>query len=450
MTSQPLLLEAADEPCAAQRTAVTAVEPAKSGFSFDVAVVGLGYVGLPTALAFHAAGMRVLGVDVDAARIDDIRCGSVDALDDDLARLHQAMTSNDLTLDTTTARLRDASAVIICVPTPVAPDRSPDLAALTLACQAVVANAVVGQTLILTSTTYVGSTRQLLADPLLDRGLIVGVDVFVAFSPERIDPGNDRHRHEDVPRVVGGLTANCVERATAALAGYARRLHAVSSAECAEFTKLHENTFRAVNIAFANEMSVAAHVLGLDITEIIDAASTKPYGFMPFMPGPGVGGHCIPCDPQYLLWQLHNTDRRLPLVEQAMELIEKRPLHIVERVRDALAHVGRELAGSELLVVGVAYKPNVQDVRESSALVIIEALLDAGACVTYFDPYVPRLTLRDGRILHSVSDPADGDPDVVLLHTAHANVQLDLLPRHAVLLNATYRQIATSITQMMV
>jgi UDP-N-acetyl-D-glucosamine dehydrogenase len=463
MTSQPVLLGATAQRAADELAGPlqdSAIPSPRDGaahrFRFDVAIVGLGYVGLPTALAFHAAGHRVLGLDIDAARIDDIRCGAVDVLDDDLARLRAAAAGSDLLLGSKMSRLSDAATVIICVPTPVDEHRSPDLAALRSACNTVVEAAVAGQTLILTSTTYVGSTRELLANPLLDRGLVVGVDVFVAFSPERIDPGNDRHTHEDVPRVVGGLTANCAAQAAAALAGYATRLHVVSSAECAEFTKLHENTFRAVNIAYANEMSVAAHSLGLDITEVIDAAATKPYGFMPFLPGPGVGGHCIPCDPHYLLWQLRATDQRLPLVEQAMRLIEERPLHVVARVGDALAQDGKVFAGSEVLVVGVAYKPNVQDVRESSALLIIESLLLVGVNVRYFDPYVPRLTLRDGRVLQSVPNLADSDsdsdPDLVLLHTAHSTVSLESLPAHVLVLNATYRPIATAshTTQMMV
>lgn len=451
MTSQPLLLGVVAQ-CGADSCTATAShnavpsqrdEPAQ-GFTFDVALVGLGYVGLPTALAFHAAGQRVLGLDIDAARIDDIRCGAVDVLDSDLQRLRTAMAGSDLVLDSAMSRMGDAATVIICVPTPVNDDRSPDLTALRAACRTVVEHAVVGQTLILTSTTYVGSTRELLATPLAERGFAVGDDVFVAFSPERIDPGNDRHLQEDVPRVVGGLTATCSEQAATALAGYARSIHVVSSPECAEFTKLHENTFRAVNIAFANEMSVAAHELGLDITEVIDAAATKPYGFMPFLPGPGVGGHCIPCDPHYLLWQLRHSGASLPLVERAMTQIEQRPLYIVDRVRTALGEAGRELTGAKILIFGVAYKPNVQDLRESSALVIIEALLEAGAKVRYYDPYVPIVRLDNGRVLHCVENPAECGPDLVLLHTAHANIPLESLPTKALLLNATYRRTAIS------
>jgi nucleotide sugar dehydrogenase len=413
-------------------------------FSYDVAIVGLGYVGLPTALAFHAAGHRVLGIDVDPSRVEDIRSGAADLGHNDLRRLATALSSPTFAMTEAPTRLSDAATVIVCVPTPVTEDRTPDLAAIRGACETVVACAVAGQTLILTSTTYVGSTTDMLGAPLQLRGLVPGRDVFVAFSPERIDPGNDRHAHEDVPRVVGGVTPACTDRAVMALAGYARNLHPVSSAECAEFTKLHENTFRAVNIAYANEMSVAARALNLDMTEVIAAASTKPYGFMPFMPGPGVGGHCIPCDPHYLLWQLRETKHRLPLIEQAMTSIDRRPLYVVERIRDALEATGRSLAGSRVLIVGVAYKPDVQDVRESPALVIIDTLVAAGAQVRYVDAFVPMVTLRNGQVMYAVEDPTTENPDVVLLHTAHTGSTLDWVPQGAQLLNATYRPIESA------
>jgi nucleotide sugar dehydrogenase len=416
-------------------------------FSFDVAIVGLGYVGLPTALACHAAGQRVLALDINESRIEDIRAGAVDLSRSDIDRLEIALADGRVTFDAASSYLHSAATVLICVPTPVDAHQQPDLGALRAACRTAVSSAVPGQVLVLTSTTYVGSTRELLGAPLERRGLAVGRDVAVAFSPERIDPGNDRRTHGDVPRVVGGLTAECTQRAMDALAGCATRLHAVSSAECAEFTKLYENTFRAINIAYVNEMSVAARTLGLDMAEVVDAAATKPFGFMPFMPGPGVGGHCIPCDPQYLLWQLRPMRERLPLVEQAMIAIEQRPLHVVARLATTLAGVGRSLAGSEVLVVGVTYKPNVHDVRESPALVIIERLIEAGASVRYFDPHVPSITLSHGRTLQSQPTLAGCAPDVALLHTAHAGVSLECLPAECLLLNTTYRPVPSPAIQ---
>ena len=269
---------------------------AHPSFRFDVAVVGLGYVGLPTALAFQAAGRTVLGLDLSERRLADIRGGRVDLVDSDRDRLAAAgdTGSGTFELDHAVGRLSEARTVIVCVPTPVDAHLIPDLSMLRSASASVVAHAVEGQILILTSTAYVGATKDLLAGPLAARGLVAGTDVAVAFSPERIDPGNDRHAHEGVPRVVGGVTSACAERAAVALGGYANHVHRVSSAEAAEMTKLVENTFRAVNIALANELAEISGVLDLDVMEVINAAATKPYGFMPFFPGPGVGGHCIP------------------------------------------------------------------------------------------------------------------------------------------------------------
>jgi UDP-N-acetyl-D-glucosamine dehydrogenase len=343
-------------------------------------------------------------------------------------------------------RLDEASTVLIRVPTGLNKDGSPDLDALTHACRTVVASAVAGQTVILTSTTYVGCTRELLANPLSERGLVLGSDVFVAFSPEHAVPGDRRVPNDQVPRVLGGVTASCAERAAASLGSAEGPIHVVSSTECAEFIVLYESAFRAVNIAYANEMSVAAHALGIDIIEVIDAAVTVPPGFLPFRPGPGVGGPRIPRDPRFLMSQLGSADQPLPLVEQAMTSIERRPQFVVDRVRTALAEAGRELRDARILIFGVAYKPNVADIRESPALVIMEALLEAEARVRYFDPYVPRVRLQSGRVLESVVKPADCGPDLVLLHTAHANIPLDALPANVPVLNATYHRTASLTT----
>jgi UDP-N-acetyl-D-glucosamine dehydrogenase len=293
--------------------------------------------------------------------------------------------------------------------------------------------------IVLTSTTYVGSTYDLLVAPLLERGLIPGTDVFIAFSPERIDPGNDRHAHEDVARVVGGVTPRCSEKAEKALASYARVVHRVSSPEAAEMTKLLENTFRAVNIAMINEFADASRALRLDVMEVIRAASTKPYGFMPFTPGAGVGGHCIPCDPHYLLWQLRKEHLSTPLIDQAMKSIAARPHRVLERAREVLSQAGKPLNGSKVLLVGVSYKPDVEDVRESPALEIAEDLLAAGADLTYFDPYIPALRLHSGKVLKSVIDPDVAAADLVVTHTLHSDLEPGLLTPAQLLLDATYR-----------
>lgn len=403
---------------------------------FDVAVVGLGYVGLPTALAFHAAGASVLGIDVNATRLNEIRSGRADLLASDRERLKSALGDHRLRLSADTACAAYAESVIICVPTPVTRHLVPDLRALTRACESVVACARPEQVIILTSTSYVGSTQDLLVAPLTARGLRVGRDVFVAFSPERIDPGNDRHAHEDVPRVVGGVTARCTAEAVKVLGRYAGNLHEVSSAGAAEMTKLLENTFRAVNIALVNEFADASRLLKLDVLEIVEAAATKPYGFMPFLPGPGAGGHCIPCDPHYLLWQLRGERLQTPLVAAAMAAIADRPRQVVERARQVLSDQGRGLAGATVLILGVAYKPAVEDVRESPALEIIEGLRGGGARVRYHDPFVPVLRLADGSALASV-EPAPAD--LVIAHTHHPGVDLGRLGEDQLLLDATYR-----------
>jgi nucleotide sugar dehydrogenase len=413
--------------------------PADPAFEFDVAIVGLGYVGLPTALAFHSAGARVAGLDVSPARLQVIRDGRPDLMPDDTERLRDALLDPDFTVTADVAVLSRAAAVIICVPTPLDDHLVPALGILQSACDSVVAATTPGQVIVLTSTTYVGCTDTMLVEPLARRGLTAGRDVFVAFSPERIDPGNDRGPHEDVPRVVGGVTPECGRRAAAVLHTYAKQVHLVDGPGTAEMTKLLENTFRAVNIALANEFADIARQLGIDVMGVIQAAATKPYGFMPFYPGPGVGGHCIPCDPQYLLWQLRRERIASPVIEQAMSGIALRPRRVVQRVRDALSEHGRGLAGARVLVVGVAYKPNVEDMRESPALEILADLKRAGAIPSYLDPYFATVTLEDGSVLTGVDDPAAFTPDLVLVHTRHARQDLRWLADHPLVLDATFR-----------
>lgn len=408
-------------------------------FEYDIAIVGLGYVGLPTALAFHAAGSRVLGLDVSERRLSVIREERADLLPTDRERLSTALTDGEFSMTADVARLSRAAAVIVCVPTPVDHYLMPDLAILRGACAAVVEAAVPGQVLVLTSTTYVGTTRDMLIEPLSRRGLQVGTDIFVAFSPERIDPGNDRHAHEDVPRVLGGVTPACSSRAEAVLKSYARNVHIVPSTDAAEMTKLVENTFRAVNIALANEFAEICQVMGMEVMDVINAAATKPYGFMPFFPGPGVGGHCIPCDPHYLLWQLRKERLSTPVIEQAMTAIAARPHRVVDRIRETLSDAGKGLHGARVLVVGVSYKPDVEDLRESPALEIMSGLIAQGATVAYSDPFFQTVALPDGTTLIGVDDPVSFDAEIVLVHTAHKSADHSWLAEHPLVLDATYR-----------
>lgn len=408
-------------------------------FTHDVAIVGLGYVGLPTALAYHHAGRSVLALDVSARRLDDIANGAVDAIASDHDRLTEALDSTRFELTSDVRRLASARAVIICVPTPVDAHLVPDLGILGRACATVAAEAVPGQLLVLTSTTYVGCTAELLGQPLAARGLVVGEDVHLAFSAERIDPGSTIVAQEQVPRVVGGATPACLERAVELLGRYADSVHPVPCLETAEMTKLLENTFRAVNIALANEFADVCTDLGLDVTDVIGAAATKPYGFMPFWPGPGVGGHCIPCDPHYLLWQLRRSHVDVPVMDAAMHQIAARPGRVVERVRKVLSDRGLGMAGARVLVMGVAYKPGVADLRESPALEILEQLQHEGAQVGFVDPYIDSARLPDGTELKAVPDPRAFQPTLVLVHTAHPGLDVSWMAPEQLVLDATFR-----------
>lgn len=414
-------------------------EAPEPSFDFDVAIVGMGYVGLPTSLAFSTAGARVLGLEVSQARIDVIRSGRADLVDSDRVRLADALENPAFSLTTDPTQLSRAAAVIVCVPTPVDDYLVPDLRILASACGTVVEQAVAGQLVLLTSTTYVGTTRDLLAAPLANRGLIPGSDIHVAFSPERINPGADAFAHEDVPRVVGGVTKSCTAAAKALIGTYTKRIHVVSSADAAELTKLVENTFRAVNIGLANEFADISQFLKLDVMEVINAAATKPYGFMAFTPGPGVGGHCIPCDPHYLLWHMRKLRLATPVIEQSMNAIAARPGRVVDRIRRILSDRDRSLHAARILIVGVAYKPDVEDLRESPALEIIQSLIDEGAAVGYHDHLIPSLRLSDGSVLEHHADPTTFEVDLVLLHTAHSEADLGWITPEIPVLDSTFR-----------
>jgi UDP-N-acetyl-D-glucosamine dehydrogenase len=404
-----------------------------------VAVVGLGYVGLPTVLALHGAGADVIGIDVSERRLQAIRTHDVDLPGGDVGRLRDALDGERLRLSSIPGAIAAADAVIVCVPTPVDDARKPDPRALHAACASAVEHARAGQTIVLTSTTSVGSTRELLVEPLAERGLQAGRDVAVAFAPERILPGDRTVDQHAVPRVLGGATPDCGRRAHELLAATTAAIHVVSSLEAAELTKLYENTFRAVNLAFANEMAGVCTHFGLDPVEIVDAAATKPYGFLAHYPGPGVGGHCIPVDPYYLLDPLREEGVRTPIAEQAMAGIVARPAAVASRALALLRMRGIAPTEARVLIAGMAYKAGVADARESPGLAIADRLERAGATVAYHDPRVPEVRTAARSALRSIERPTPADAQLAIVTAVHVEDDLGWLDGFEHVLDATYR-----------
>jgi len=398
--------------------------------------MGLGYVGLPTALSFARVGRRVLGYDVDPARLGAIRSGNVDSFEEDAESLATALDTGAFRLSDDPRILEQADGIIICVPTPVDENLVPDLSIVRSACATAVEHAHPGQVLILTSTTYVGCTDDLLVAPLEQRGFTVGQDINVCFSPERINPGS-LDRPEQTPRVIGGATEKCVNRGSELLSPTCALLHRVTSLRAAELTKLLENTYRAVNIAFINEMADIAHELGVPISEVIDAAATKPYGYSAFRPGPGIGGHCIPVDPHYLLWQLKSARRPAPIIESVMSGVAARPRRVKARLVELLAAQGQPLVGAHIHLWGVAYKPGVADVRESPALEILTELVSSGARVTYSDPRIPHVSIRGVRLAAVEATEAQA-ADITVALTIHPEDDLSILRASRSVLDTTY------------
>ncbi len=358
-----------------------------------IGVIGLGYVGLPLAVEFLEAGHEVVGVDVDHPRVQAIADGISDIEDIPSERL-QAVVSR-LTASTRYADLAGVEASIIAVPTPLSRNREPDLGALVSAARSLAGVLQRGQLVVLESTTYPGTTRERLVPLLEESGLTAGVDFNVAFSPERVDPGRTDYTLRNTPKVVGGLTDACLERALAVYGKVCDHLVPVSTPDAAEMTKLLENIFRSVNIALVNELAMLADRMGMDIWEVVDAAATKPFGFMRFDPGPGMGGHCLPVDPFYLAWRAREFDTPTEFIELAGEVNQAMPYFCVEKIAGALNDHSKPVRGSKLLIIGVSYKAGVGDLRESPAIKIISLLRARGAEISYSDPYVPELPEYD-------------------------------------------------------
>ena len=371
-----------------------------------VGILGLGYVGLPLAVVFAEAGFRVTGVDPDPRKVDSILRGISYIPDVKTEAIDRLVKSGQLSATTDFSILQDMQAVSICVPTPLRQTGDPDMSFIVSATEELAKYMHKGMVIVLESTTYPGTTREVLLPKLgAENSLVVGQDWFLAFSPERVDPGRQDWTTINTPKVMGGITEACGEVATAWYEGAIRTVHPVSSAEAAEMAKLLENTFRMINIGLVNELAIMCEHLGVDVWEVIDAAATKPFGFMKFTPGPGLGGHCIPIDPLYLSWKMKSFHYNARFIELASEINTNMPRYVVNRIMEALNDRGKPLKGSKILVLGVAYKPDIDDVRESPALDVIALLKRKGAQLEYHDPYISQIHHEaDGWQMDSITD----------------------------------------------
>jgi UDP-N-acetyl-D-glucosamine dehydrogenase len=390
-------------------------------------VVGLGYVGLPLAVEMGREGIRVIGFEKSERVASLVNAGESHI--GDVAATHVAKLRENGLLEATTdmSRLSECDVISICVPTPLGKTKDPDMSYVVAATEAVAESLRPGQLIVLESTTYPGTTREVMLPKFEDRGLVVGEDFFLCFSPERVDPGNPRWHTKNTPKVLGGITPRCTELGVRVYELFIENVVRVSSPEAAELTKLLENTFRMINIGLANEMAQICDKLNVDVWEVIEAASTKPFGFMKFTPGPGLGGHCIPLDPHYLAWKMRTLAYKTRMIELAGEINTEMPAFWVEKVQDALNDAGKAVRGSKVLVLGVAYKKDIDDLRESPALEILDMLRRKGADVSYHDPYCPEI--RDdghtppGAVGRSIdlTDEALSEADAVMIVTDHSS-----------------------------
>ena len=395
-------------------------------------IIGLGYVGLPLAVELANAGFRVLGFDVSQRVVDGLNAGKSHVKDISDAQLAAARAKGLFTATTDGSKLAACDAISICVPTPLSKFKDPDVSYIVAATETVKAVLRKGQAIILESTTYPGTTREIMLPALESTGLKVGKDFFLAFSPERVDPGNPVYQTKNTPKVVGGITDDCTRVVMALYRPAIDTLVPVTTTEAAELVKLLENTFRSVNIGLVNEMAIVCDKLGVDVWEVIEAAATKPFGFMKFTPGPGIGGHCIPLDPLYLAWKMRTLNYRTRFIDLASDVNSEMPEYVVRKVARALNEDRKAVNGARVLLLGVAYKKDVDDMRESPSLEIHRLLADRGAVVEYHDPWVPRF--REHGEVHEGGDlTADRlrQSDAVVVVTDHSNVDYQFVADHA-------------------
>lgn len=402
---------------------------------FDrISVVGLGYVGLPLAIEFAKAGLQVFGIEQNPSKVERVNRGESYIEDVDSRELQEIVLSGRLKAFTEFYPVKDSSAIIICVPTPLTIHKEPDISYIVNVTNEISKFLKKGQLVVLESTTYPGTTEEVVLPILEKSGLKGGEDFYLVFSPERVDPGNKKFSTRDIPKVIGGIDKKSTELAGKLYLYITDRIHTVSSPKVAEMEKLLENIFRLVNISFINELALLCHRMNIDIWEVIEAASTKPYGFMPFYPGPGLGGHCIPIDPFYLSWKAKEYDFDVRFIELAGEINDNMPYYIVDMVIKALNSHKKALNGSKVLVIGVAYKPNVADPRESPSLKIIPELERLGAEVEYYDPYINEIKIGKNYRSIQLTEGKIKDSDCVLILTDHDNIDYNLINTYAKLI----------------
>lgn len=430
---------------------ITAVQAALSAkieqCEARIAIIGLGYVGLPLAVEFGMAGFTVLGIDLNGEKVSQLANGQSYVKDVPSSQIAELVEKLRFNATTQFDALAESDIVIICVPTPLSKTKEPDISYILAAAEAIKTHLHAGQLIMLESTTYPGTTDEVLLPIFEETGLKIDQDFFLAFSPERVDPGNPQFHTGNIPKVVGGVTAISSEIAAKAYGKIIANVHKVSSARVAETTKLLENTFRSVNIGLVNEIAKLCHALGVNVWEVVEAAATKPFGFMPFYPGPGIGGHCIPLDPLYLSWKgrMHGFESRF--IGLAEEINSGMPNHVIELVTEGLNRHRKPVNGSKVLVLGVAYKRDIDDVRESPALTILKKLREKGAVIAYSDPYIPTVDVEGEFVIDSVelNSTVLADTDAVVIITDHGDFNYQFIVEHAPLVidtrNAT-RQIA--------
>ena len=401
-----------------------------------IGVIGLGYVGLPLAIEFVQAGFKVLGIDIDKNKIELINNGEnyIKDIDDDI--LKNAIEDNSLKATDDFSLLKDMDSISICVPTPLNKQKDPDISFIVAVMDKIKEYLHKDMALILESTTYPGSTKELILPYINDHGFKIGGDFFLCFSPERIDPGNKHFKTSNTPKVIGGITNNCTKIGVSLYQCIVNKVVDVSSTETAEMVKLLENTFRAINIGLANEIAIMCEKLGVNVWEVIDAAATKPFGYMKFSPGPGLGGHCIPIDPHYLSWKLKTLDYEARFIQLAGEINTNMPNHVLNLVSTHLNNIEKSLNGSKILIIGVAYKKDINDTRESPALDIIQLLITSGTELDYYDTYVPNLEFSNISIesLTSLEEKNLNTYDACVIVTDHSNIDYEIIYNHCELI----------------